>query len=72
MIADRIGCLAVSDLPDELAAELGSLDVQVVQLRDDVWRPVLGELLELLVEIDGFVIIGHGFWPQPPVWRSTV
>ncbi len=38
-------------MPDELALELGHLNVYVVQLTDDLRAPVVIELFELLLQV---------------------
>src|SRR5690348_14354583 len=53
-------------VPHELAFELDRLDVEVVELADDLGRPVVGEELQLFRDVDFF---DHG--SKPPGQRST-
>ena len=43
-------------VPDELAFELGELDVLAVEFADDTGAPTFSELLEFLSEVNGVVL----------------
>ena len=57
--------LALMVMPDELALELGELDVLAVELADNAGTPMLRKLLELFGEVDLFdLTIAHGGPPK--------
>jgi hypothetical protein len=59
-------------VPDELALQFDDLDLVVVQPRDDLWRPVVGDAGQLVAEINW--LVGHwlpAYRRRPMVYMRT-
>jgi len=59
-------------VPHELSLEFDGLEVHVVDLSNDHWRPVVVECVELLAQLNDGIGCGHTFSPDVDSHRDSV